>query len=153
MTNYLPRINTILNDQGLKIAPPPAGPKVTLLGITSNTGVPILEPFTIGSVEKAINSLYFDLSGVAGGWPDTRFPGELSVAIEEAVAAGAPNIEVMIIGHYNGSNLLDYIKPHAIQSSRYADLALGGPHRLRIFLRCRWVQRFALSVGFQLWHS
>lgn len=125
MTNYLPRINTILNDQGLKIAPPPAGPKVTLLGITSNTGVPLLEPFTIGSVEKAINSLYFDLSGVAGGWPDTRFPGELALAIEEAVAAGAPNVEVMVIGHYNGSNLLDYIKPQAIQSGRYADLALA----------------------------
>jgi len=122
MTNYLPRVNTILNDQGLKIAPPPAGPKVTLLGVTSNPDVPLLEPFTVGSVEKAINSLYFDLSGAAGGWPDTTFPGELALAIEEAVAAGAPNIEVVVIGKYSGQTLLDYVKPHAMQSGRYVDL-------------------------------
>lgn len=123
MTNYLPRVNTVLNDQGLKIAPPPAGPKVTLLGITSNQAIPINEPFTIGSVEKAINSLYFDLSGVAGGWPSERIPGELSLAIEEAVSAGAPNIEVMIIGHYSGSTLLDYISPASTMKSRYDDLS------------------------------
>lgn len=123
MTNYLPRVNTILNDQGLKVAPPPAGPKVTLLGITSNASVPVLEPFTVGSVEKAINSLYFDLSGVVGGWPNTRFPGELALAIEEAVAAGAPNIEIMVIGKYSGSALLDYIKPGSMQSGRFADLS------------------------------
>lgn len=122
MTNYLPRVNTVLNDQGLKVAPPPAGPKVTLLGVTSNSDVPLLEPFTVGSVEKAINSLYFDLSGVAGGWPSTTFPGELALAIEEAISAGAPNIEVMVIGHYSGSTLLDYIKPTSMQSGRYQDL-------------------------------
>ncbi len=122
MTNYLPRVNTVLNDQGLKIAPPPAGPKVTLLGVTSNSAVPLLEPFTVGSVEKAINSLYFDLSGVAGGWPDTKFPGELALAIEEAVSAGAPNIEVMVIGHYSGSALLEYVKPTSMLSGRYQDL-------------------------------
>lgn len=123
MTNYLPRVNTTLNDQGLKVAPPPAGPKVTLLGVTSNGSIPLLEPFTVGSVEKAINSLYFDLSGVAGGWPDTRFPGELALAIEEAVAAGAPNIEVMVIGRYSGSSLLDYVKPNSPLSGRYLDLS------------------------------
>lgn len=123
MTNYLPRVNTTLNDQGLKVAPPPAGPKVTLLGVTSNASIPLLEPFTVGSVEKAINSLYFDLSGVAGGWPDTKFPGELALAIEEAVAAGAPNIEVMVIGKYSGSSLLDYIKPGSTLSGRYLDLS------------------------------
>lgn len=123
MTNYLPRVNTTLNDQGLKVAPPPAGPKVTLLGVTSNPALPLLEPYTVGSVEKAINSLYFDLSGVAGNWPSTRFPGELSLAIEEAVSAGAPNIEVVIIGRYSGQELLDYIKPSAMQSGRYYDLS------------------------------
>jgi hypothetical protein len=122
MTNYLPRVNTILNDQGLKIAPPPAGPKVTLLGVTSNPDVPLLEPFTVGSVEKAINSLYFDLGGVAGGWPATTYPGELALAIEEAVAAGAPNIEVVAIGYYSGAALLEYIKPNSMQSGRYTDL-------------------------------
>lgn len=122
MTNFLPRVNTILNDQGLKIAPPPAGPKVTLLGVTSNPNVPLLEPFTVGSVEKAINSLYFNYSGAAGGWPVTNVPGELALAIEEAVSAGAPNIEVMVIGRYSGQALLDYVKPHAPLSGRYVDL-------------------------------
>lgn len=122
MTNYLPRINTILNDQGLKVAPPPAGPKVTLLGVTSNTGVPLLEPFTVGSVEKAMTSLYFSYSGAAGGWPDEAAPGELSLAIEEAIAAGAPNIEVMVIGHYSGQQLVDYVKPGSTCTGRYGDL-------------------------------
>jgi hypothetical protein len=123
MTNYLPRVNTVLNDQGLKVAPPPAGPKVTLLGITSNPSVPVLEPFTVGSVEKAINSLYFSFSGAAGGWPDTTVPGELSLAIEEAVNAGAPQIEVIVIGKYSGQALLDYVKPHSALSGRYIDLS------------------------------
>ena len=123
MTNYLPRVNTILNDQGLKVAPPPAGPKVTLLGVTSNPNVPLLEPFTVGSVEKAINTLYFSLSGVSGGWPTTNFPGELALALEETIAAGAPNVEIMVIGRYSGQALLDYIKPSSILSGRYTDLA------------------------------
>lgn len=123
MTNYIPRVNTILNDQGLKVAPPPAGPKVTLLGVTSNPSVPVLEPFTVGSVEKAINSLYFNFSGAAGGWPTTNSPGELALAIEEAISAGAPNIEVVVIGCYSGQTLLDYVKPSALLSGRYTDLA------------------------------
>lgn len=124
MTNNLPGTNVTLNDQGLKVAPPPAGPKVTLLGITSNTGVQLLEPFTVGSVEKAISSLYFEtagtetLSSYSGRWP-----GELAIAIEEAVNAGAPNIEVMVIGHYTGNALMYYIHPTGGQSQRYADLS------------------------------
>lgn len=123
MTNYLPRVNTILNDQGLKIAPPPAGPKVTLLGITSNPNIPLLEPYTVGSVEKAISSLYFNFSGAAGGWPSTNVPGELALAIEEAVNGGAPNIEVIAIALKSGQGLVDYIKPTATLSGRYEDLA------------------------------
>lgn len=123
MTNYLPRVNAVLNDQGLKVAPPPAGPKVTLLGVTSNQNVPLLEPFTVSSVEKAINALYFDMSGVAGGWNDSQYPGELAVAIEEAVNAGAPNIEIVVIAQKSGQDLLDYVKPTSLQSGRYSDLA------------------------------
>lgn len=123
MVNYLPRVNTILNDQGLKIAPPPAGPKVTLLGITSNPNVPILEPYTVGSVEKAINTLYFNFSGAVGGWPSTNVPGELALAIEEAVSAGAPNIEVMVIGRYTGQPLVDYIGASSTLKQRFDDLS------------------------------
>lgn len=123
MTNYLPRVNTTLNDQGLKVAPPPAGPKVTLLGITSNPAIPILEPFTVSSVESAITSLYFNFSGAAGNWPTNNVPGELSLAIEEAVSAGAPNIEIMVIAKLSGADLVDYIKPNSTQSGRYVDLS------------------------------
>lgn len=124
MTNYLPGTNVTLNDQGLKVAPPPAGPKVTLLGITSNTGVTLLEPFTVGSVEKAISSLYFSTAGTETlSTYSGRWPGELALAIEEAVNAGAPNIEVMVIGHYTGNALLNYIHPTGSQNQRFADLS------------------------------
>lgn len=124
MTDYIPKTNVTINDLGLKVAPPPAGPKVTLLGVTSNPSVQINEPFTVGSVEKAINALYFNFSGVAG-YPTTAVPGELALAIEDAVNAGAPNIEVIAIGRYSGQVLLDYITPTGNTSfaQRYLDLS------------------------------
>ncbi len=131
MTNYLPRTNVTLNDLGLKVAPPPAGPKVTLLGVTSNPNIRIKEPYTIASVEKAMNTLYFDLpSAVAPGsigegtyGSNGRVPGELALAIEEAVNAGAPNIEVMIINVLSGQALLDYISPGIDHRQRFIDLS------------------------------
>lgn len=122
-TNYIPRTNVTINDLGLKVAPPPAGPKVTLLGICSNPDITLNEPYTVGSVEKAMNAFYFNMSGAGGGWPDTIFPGELALAIEDAVNAGAPNIEVMVIGRYSGSTLLNYIHPTGGYAQRYADLS------------------------------
>jgi hypothetical protein len=131
MADYLPGINVTLNDLGLKVAPPPAGPKVTLLGVTSNTGLRIREPYTVASVEKAMNTLYFDLpatvapgsigAGVYGS--NGRVPGELALAIEEAINAGAPNVEIMIINTLSGQQLLDYIRPEVDHTSRYADLS------------------------------
>jgi hypothetical protein len=136
MADYLPGINVTLNDLGLKVAPPPAGPKVTLLGVTSNPNVRIREPYTISSVEKAMNTLYFDLpvTAVAGtigeGTYGTngRVPGELALAIEEAVNAGAPNIEVMIVDILSGQALLDYIAPTIDHTGRYA--ALSGAYEV-----------------------
>lgn len=119
MTNYLPRINTVLNDQGLRVAPPPAGPKVTILGVTSNPAVPVNEPFTVTSVEKAVTSLYFDYAGNSYGLASGQRPGELSLAIEEAVAAGAPNIEVMVIATASGDTLVDWTAPWAAGGPRY----------------------------------
>ena len=119
MTNYLPRINTILNDQGLRVAPPPAGPKVTILGVTSNPAVPVNEPFTVTSVEKAVTTLYFDYAGNSYDIPSGQRPGELSLAIEEAVAAGAPNIEVMVIATASGDDLVDWTAPWAAGGPRY----------------------------------
>jgi hypothetical protein len=119
MTNYLPRINTILNDQGLKVAPPPAGPKVTILGVTSNPAIPVNEPFTIGSVEKAINSLYFSYDGNTYGYASGQRPGEMSLAIEEAVNGGAPNIEVMVIKIASGDELVEWTAPWSAGKERY----------------------------------
>jgi hypothetical protein len=113
----LPAVNVNLSDQGLKIAPQPSGPKVTLLGITSNTGISLREPFQVTNVGQASASLYF--SGTAG---DT-YPGELSMALEEAIAGGAPNVEIVVIGHYNGAALESIVSPVGTDnSSRYADL-------------------------------
>lgn len=127
MTNYLPNLNVTLNDLGLQVAPPPAGPKVTLLGVTSNPNIPLREPYTVSSVEKAMNSFYFDLSGtsVPGGLAGVtgRIPGELSLALEEASAAGAQNIEVIAIGCYSGSYLLNYVRADLDPTGRYIDLS------------------------------
>jgi len=127
MTNYLPGIGVTINDSGLKLGQPPAGPKVTLLGVTSNTGLLIREPYTIASVEKAMNSLYFDFSGLSipGGLASQsgRVPGELALAVEEVSAAGTSNIEVMIIGCYSGSYLQDYLRADIDKTGRYLDLS------------------------------
>lgn len=114
--DFLPTTELTLNDLGLRIAPPPAGPKLTLLGITSNTSIPVREPMTVSSAEKAMNALYF--SGASG----PTFPGELSLAIEEATIAGAPNIEVIVIGTYTGNPLLHYVCPTGT-GLRYNDLS------------------------------
>lgn len=125
--DYLPGINVTLNDLGLKVAPPPAGPKLTLMGITSNPSITLREPFTVSSVEKAVNSLYFDFSGTAfpGGMAGVsgRLPGELALAIEEASAAGAQNIEVIAIGCYSGTSLQNYLRADADPTGRYVDLS------------------------------
>ncbi|RMH18622.1 MAG: hypothetical protein D6698_06735 [Gammaproteobacteria bacterium] len=118
--DFLPNVNAVLNDLGLKIGPPPAGPKVTLLGITSNTGVPLMEPLTVSSVDKAINSLYF-----SGDVPSDPFPGELALAIEQAVNAGAQNIEVLVIDHKTGAELFGYLNPNSGHSARFAALQSG----------------------------
>lgn len=113
----LPATNVNLSDQGLKIAPQPSGPKVTLLGITSNTGISLREPFQVTNVGQASASLYF--SGTQGD----AYPGELSMALEEAVAAGAPSVEVVVIGHYTGDALENIVSPTGTDmSSRYTDL-------------------------------
>lgn len=126
--DYLPRINVTLNDLGLKVGAPPAGPKVTLLGVTSNPNITLREPFTVTSVDKAISSLYFNFGGV-GGLPSDNVPGELALAVEEASAGGATNIEVMAIAYKSGQSLIDYVNPYGdIQgdltySGRFADLS------------------------------
>ena len=96
----LPGLVVNLNDLGLQIAPPPAGPKVTLLGVTSNTGIPLREPFIVSNVGQAVGALYF--SGAAGS---NTYPGELALTVEEVANAGATNIEVVVIDWVTGASV------------------------------------------------
>jgi hypothetical protein len=118
---HLPGVRVNLNDLGLKIAPPPAGPKVTLLGVTSNSDIPVREPYTITNVGAASSSLYF--SGAAG----IAYPGELALGIDEAFGAGAGAVEIVVIAHKDGATLDSYIDPTNASgaSERYSDLALA----------------------------
>jgi hypothetical protein len=113
----LPGIQVTLNDLGLQVAAPPAGPKLTLLGCTSNTGIPLREPLAVTNVTKATASLYAkDISG-------KTYPGELALAVDEATAAGAGNIEVVVIAHKEGQPYRQYTAPSGNGPHyRYQDL-------------------------------
>ena len=105
---YLPGVTLDLADLGLKIAPPPAGPKVTLLGYSSNTNVPLNEPLTVTNIGKVTNALW----ATSAATSETG-AGELALAVEEASAAGAENIEIICIGHISGSAYDNAIDPRS----------------------------------------
>lgn len=114
----LPGVTVNLNDLGLKIAPPPAGPKVTLLGITSNTSVPVNELLTVTNVGQVVTALW--VSGSDLDLP--RYPGELAIAVEEAFSAGAPNVEIVNIAVVEGEAFDSYMDPNG-GDSRFFDLS------------------------------
>ena len=115
----LPGLQVTLNDLGLAIAPPPAGPKVTLLGACSNPAVPLREPLTVSNIGQAVGALWAGQSGLAD-----RYPSELALAVEEASRAGAENVEIVCIAHVSGDGYTDFISPvaQAGQSLRYSKL-------------------------------
>jgi hypothetical protein len=120
----LPGVTVNLNDLGLKIAPPPAGPKVTLLGITSNTELPLNEPLTVTNISQVTSSLWYAPTGSSLADSASRYPGELAIAVEEAVSAGAPNIEIVVIAHVSGANDLDkWTNPRLTQLTRLTALS------------------------------
>lgn len=102
----LPGLQVTLNDLGLQVAAPPAGPKLTLLGVTSNTGIPKNEPLSVTNLSQAIGSFYAYSNGT-----DNKYPSELALAIDAASAAGAGNIEVVVIDHKSGLAYENYIHP------------------------------------------
>jgi hypothetical protein len=110
----LPGVQVMLNDLGLQVTAPPAGPKVTIFGACGNTGIPLREPLTVTSLPKATAAFYtFNDPGV-------KYPSELALAIDEAARAGGKNIEVVCIkndlsGH--SSN-----KAYLTGDARYVDL-------------------------------
>jgi len=117
---HLPGVTLNLADLGLKIAPPPAGPKVTLLGVTCNTGVPLLEPLSVTNVGKTINALW-----ASGATSSLTFPSELALAVEEASAAGAENIEILVIANPTGNDYDYWIDPTSAvgRSARFSALS------------------------------
>jgi hypothetical protein len=102
----LPGLQVTLNDLGLQVAAPPAGPKLTLLGVTSNTGIPLNEPLSVTNLSQAIGSFYAYPQG-----SENKYPSELALAIDAASAAGAGNIEVVTIAHMSGLAYEDYVHP------------------------------------------
>ena len=88
--NYeLPGFDVSLSAAGLSTSPPAPGTKLTLLGITTGsiTGLEVNEPYAVRSVGSAIAALK-NTDGTES---------ELSRALEQAVAHGARNIEVVKI--------------------------------------------------------
>ena len=87
-SDNLPNVNVTINDFGLRIAPPAPGPKLTIIGGFKHTGgtIPTNEPLLIDNVGVAMRNLR----------NDDGSPSELTLAVEEAVTAGATNIEVVV---------------------------------------------------------
>lgn len=87
-SDNLPNVNVTINDFGLRIAPPAPGPKLTIIGSFKHAGgtIPMNEPLLIDNVGVAMRNLR----------NDDGTPSELTLAIEEAVTAGASNIEVVV---------------------------------------------------------
>jgi hypothetical protein len=103
----LPGVHTVINDGGLAITPPPAGTKLTILGTTTNTTLPLREPVRITDVK---------LVAVAIDHPDGT-PSEMSLAVYEALRAGAQTIEVVKISENSGEDTGTYF-----HETRFDDL-------------------------------
>jgi len=85
----LPGVSVSIADFGLRISPPVPGKKLTLVGATTGTlggEAQLNEPYAVRSVGLAVNGLK-NTDGTHS---------ELSLAVEQAAAAGARNIEVVI---------------------------------------------------------
>jgi hypothetical protein len=115
----IPGVNVTVNDGGLRIDPVVSGPRVMLLGTTSSTDLAINEPVVVVDVTRAMNALRED----SGAYNDnTRHESELSLALTEALGAGAPLIEVVKIATVTGA--IDYTG----YASAYRFIALSGAY-------------------------
>lgn len=87
----LPGFEVEVQDGGLGISRPLVGPKVTLLGTTTNTTYDVNDPKRL---ERRADALNFDnADGTVS---------ELTKAIDEVYGAGADNVEVVIISNTTG---------------------------------------------------
>ena len=112
----LPSVQVTLNDLGLQVSAPPAGPKVTFFGACGNTGLPLREPLTVNSLTKATAAFYVYNSDATA----RKIPSELALACDEAARGGAGNIEVVCIK--NDLSGEAGIHAYITGDARYADL-------------------------------
>jgi len=94
----LPGLDVTVNDGGLRISPVVSGTKLTIVGTTTNALLPINEPVQLMDA-KLIASALDHNDGT---------PSELTLAVAEAIAAGARNIEIMRIASVSGEDPLLY---------------------------------------------
>lgn len=88
----LPGVSVDIADQRLRVVPSAPGPKLTILGTTTSVALDVNEPVSIDNTAKGLRLLrHTDGS-----------PSELSLALAEALAAGAQNIEVVKIATASG---------------------------------------------------
>lgn len=88
----LPGISAVIADGRLRITPDQSGTKLTILGTSTNSNLPLYEPVAVTNGKLAIAAL----EHTSGD------PSELSLALEEALMAGAQNIEAVCIAHESG---------------------------------------------------
>lgn len=93
-TDSLPTVRVDVADNRLSIRPPAPGTKLTILGTSTSTSIEVNEP-----------TLAIPLPlGMRGARHTDGTPSELSLALAEAVAAGARNIELVKIATERGED-------------------------------------------------
>lgn len=104
-TNNLPGVNVTLNDLGLRLAVPDEGPKVTIIGQASHPDLVVNEPYRVVDSATAIDTFFYASNGsvFTGDTSQTKWPSDLSLAVEAAFNAGAKNVEVMVTAIRTGS--------------------------------------------------
>jgi len=88
----LPGVRSWIADGQLRVPPTVSGPRLILVGTTTNTALPLFEPIGIADHDAGVAACRH-LSGDAS---------ELSLALDEALLAGAQNIQVMVIANESG---------------------------------------------------
>lgn len=88
----LPGVRSWIADGQLRVPPTVSGPRLIILGTTTNTGLPLFEPIGIADHD----------AGVAACRHLSGDPSELSLALDEALLAGAQNVQVMVIANESG---------------------------------------------------
>lgn len=88
----LPGVSVAVADGRLRVRPPTPGTKLTILGTTTSTSLDVNEPVAVRNGVLALRAVRH-----ADGTPS-----ELSIALAEAIAAGATNVEVVKIATESG---------------------------------------------------